>query len=53
MRFAGQYGAFQRFTVHVAEHQHLTAGGIGGHASDQPIAIKPGRQIVTFFDLLD
>jgi len=49
----GKDGFFQSVAVHVTQHQHLAAAGIGRHAGDESVAIKLWGQIMPFLDLLD
>src|SRR3546814_2222574 len=51
MRLAGCDGAGQRLGIHVAEHQHLAAVGIGGHAGQQAFSIELRREVAAFLDL--
>jgi hypothetical protein len=53
MGLAGLDGLFQRLGVHIAVHQHLAAGRIGGHHRQQPVCVEFRRQFVAFLDLLD
>ncbi len=53
VRLAAGNGFFQRLGVHVAVHQQLAAGVIGGYAGDQAVAVEFWCEFAPFFDLLD
>lgn len=44
---------FQCFPVHVAQHQHFAAGGVGGDAGDQAVLVELRCQLLAFFHLFD
>ncbi len=52
MRLAGGKGPFQGLSVHVSEHQNLTAVGIRCDGGYQPVRIEFRRQLGAGFDLV-
>ncbi len=49
----GFHGALERLRVHVAVHEHLAGGVIGGHHRNESVLVELRRELHALLHLLD